>query len=449
MSDSAKSRASETSSNYRDNSLEAALSAARRAFAEANPKSRDHNQMAATVLPGGNTRTVIYTPPFPLTIAKGENAYLWDIDGHRYVDFLGEYTAGLFGHSHPVLRKAIARGVERGLSLGGHNTDEAELARLIVQRFKSIELVRFTNSGTEANMMAITAAVGFTGRTKLVVFEGAYHGSVLRYPAGDKLSSNAPYDTEILPYNDVGTLERYFAEHPGQVAGALIEPMMGSAGCVPATPQFLQAVRDVTRRDGALLIFDEVQTSRLAPGGLQSVHGIDPDLTTVGKYLAGGVSFGAFGGAKAIMEQFDPRRKGGLSHAGTFNNNSITMSCGVAVLSELFDDRACAELNQRGDRLRKRINGLAAEHRVRMTASGLGSIMNIHFVDGPISDAWQAKRSSSDLRELLWLHMVQSGFWIAQRGMMSLSVLIEDEHVDGIAEAIRGFIQRYGHLFAR
>lgn len=437
------------SGGARDNSLEAALSAARRAYEQANPKSRAQNQLAAEVLPGGNTRTVIYTPPYPLTIAKGEGAFLWDIDGHRYTDFLGEYTAGLFGHSHPALRDAIARGVERGLSLGGHNSDEAKLARLIVDRFPSIDLVRFTNSGTEANIMAITAAIGFTKRTRIVVFEGAYHGSVLRYPAGEKPASNAPYEVEILPYNDVDAATEFFTRSGQDVAAVLIEPMMGSAGCIPAAPEFLRALRDLTKRFGAVLIFDEVQTSRLAPGGLQTFHNIRPDMTTVGKYLAGGVSFGAFGGAKVIMDQFDPRLKGGLSHAGTFNNNSITMSCGVTVLGELFDDEACAALNRRGDRLRERINALAAECDVRMMASGLGSIMNLHFVDGPVADAWAVKKGPQDLRELLWLHMVNSGFWIAQRGMMSLSLLIDDKDTDAMLDAIGEFIDRYGHLFPR
>lgn len=399
-------------------------------------------------MPGGNTRTVIYTSPFPITIASGEVVTLWDVDGHCYTDFLGEYTAGLFGRTHPVIRAAVLRGLDRGLTLSGHNKDEAELARILTERFDSLELVRFTNSGTEANLMAITAALAFTKRNRIVVFEGAYHGSVLGYPAGGEIKGNAPYNALILPYNDLTTLADVFEKEGDTIAAVLVEPMMGSAGCVPASQEFLRKARSLTHKHGSLLIFDEVQTSRLAPGGLQGLYNIMPDLTTLGKYIAGGLSFGAFGGATSIMAQFDPRRADALRHAGTFNNNSISMSCGVAVMQQLFDKEACIRLNEKGDNLRERLNGLAKSQGLPMHVSGLGSIMNVHFVDQPINNARDARVTSPKLRELLWLEMLNAGFWIAPRGMMSLSLAHEDSDIDSLCEAMAEFLSNHADLIA-
>src|SRR4029077_13509181 len=243
---------------------------------------------------------------------------LEDADGHQYVDLLGEYSAGLYGHSNPVVIQAMTDALQEGVSRGAHTRYEVDLAEAVCARFASIESVRFTNSGTEANLMALSAARAFTGRGRVMVFRGGYHGGLLTFADGPS-PVNVPYDVLLAEYNDAagaGGLGREHAgsppvvpvvrEHAGSLACVLVEPMLGSGGCIPGDPAFLSGLREATRQAGALLIFDEVMTSRPGPGGLQERLAIRPDLTTLGKYIGGGASFGAFGGRADVMGLFDP-----------------------------------------------------------------------------------------------------------------------------------------------
>src|SRR5712671_2970398 len=321
----------------------AALAEAEELYRARNSKSFDQHREACAVMPGGNTRSAIHVDPFPLTIVRGEGARLWDIDGHEYADFLSEFTAGIYGHSHPAIRKAIDAALEEGLNFGAHNATEARFAAAICARFPSIELVRFTNSGTEANLMAVSAARAITGRPKILVFKGGYHGGVF-YFRGHGSALNAPFDFLLGPYNDLEAVEALVKLHRAELAAILIEPMQGTTGCILAERSFLAGLRSLASETGALLIFDEVMTSRLAPGGLQEVHGIRPDLTTFGKYLGGGFSFGAFGGARRLMERYDPSRADSLAHAGTFNNNVMSMSAGVTGLRDIYTPDAARAL---------------------------------------------------------------------------------------------------------
>src|SRR5204862_3478052 len=265
-----------------------------------HPKSLALYEEACAALPGGNTRHSIYSDPFPLTMVKGEGSRLWDLDGHEYVDFLSEFTAGLYGHSHPLIRRALDQALDSGVNFGAHGAAEARFAEAICARFPSIELVRFTNSGTEANLMAVAAARAITGRGKILVFNGGYHGGVF-YFRGKGSAVNAPFDFLLAEYNDIAGTRALVAPHRGDLAAIMIEPMLGGSGCIPASREFLADLRALARETGAVLIFDEVMTSRLAPGGLQEVHGILPDMTTLGKYVGGGMSFGAFGGKASLM----------------------------------------------------------------------------------------------------------------------------------------------------
>src|SRR5215469_6316389 len=298
----------------------AALAEAEELYRACNPKSLAQHREACAALPGGNTRSAIHVDPFPLTMTCGEGARLWDLDGHEYVDFLSEFTAGIYGHSHPAIRGAIEAALDGGLNFGAHNALEARFAAAICARFPSIELVRFTNSGTEANLMAVSAACAITGRPKILVFKGGYHGGVF-YFRGNGSRLNAPFDYLLGRYNDLSAVEALVQPHRRELAAILVEPMQGTTGCIPADRAFLAGLRTLADDTDALLIFDEVMTSRLAPGGLQEAHGIYADLTTLGKYVGGGMSFGAFGGRADIMERFDPRRLDAFQHAGTFNNN--------------------------------------------------------------------------------------------------------------------------------
>ncbi|MEQ9738041.1 MAG: aminotransferase class III-fold pyridoxal phosphate-dependent enzyme, partial [Algiphilus sp.] len=256
--------------------LDQALDAAIAGFTAANPGSARRLREAETFMPGGNTRSVLFYAPFPLCMVKGWGARLQDTDGHVYVDMLGEYTAGLFGHSEPAVRTAIDKVLDDGINLSGHNHLEADLARLLCERFASLEMVRFTNSGTEANLMALATALAATGRQKILVFQNAYHGSMISFPTGGS-RVNVPYEFVLAPYNDIDAALRTARQHEGDLAAILVEPMLGAGGAIPADPQFLQALRDEATRQTAVLIFDEVMTSRLSPGGRQKLLGITPD----------------------------------------------------------------------------------------------------------------------------------------------------------------------------
>jgi len=429
----------------RSDDLQNAVTAATERFRAANPKSLAQYSAATAVMPGGNTRTVLYNDPFPLAIARGDGCRLWDLDGHEYVDMLGEFTAGIFGHTNEVIRSAVIAALDQGIDLSGHTVAEAELARAICDRFPSIALVRFTNSGTEANLMALAAATAFTGRRRILVFQGGYHGGVLGFARG-RSAANVPHDFIVSTYNDVDETQRLIETHGDELAAILVEPMLGSAGCIPGDRPFLEMLRDASSACGAALILDEVMTSRLSAGGLQRALGIAPDLTTLGKYLGGGLSFGAFGGRQDIMQQFDPRRPNALPHAGTFNNNIVTMSAGVAGLTKVFTPAAADALNARGDALRRRLNAACSGRRLQFT--GIGSLMCAHPVDGIIRTAADAAAVDPLLRDLLYFDMLERGFYLARRGFIALSLAIGDDEIRRFEDAISGVLEQRADFFA-
>ncbi|MEM7538878.1 MAG: aspartate aminotransferase family protein, partial [Chloroflexota bacterium] len=423
--------------------LDQALQEAHEAYIARNPKSQAQNAAAAEVMPGGNTRTVLFNPPFPLIIEKTQGVQVRDIDGHEYIDYLGEYTAGIYGHSHPVIRAALDKALDGGVNYGGPNLMEAELAKAVCERFPAIDLVRFTNSGTEANLMALSAARVYTKRNKLMVFETGYHGGVLYFSTGGGSPVNAPYDFVVAPtYNDIEETRTIIAEHSDDLAAIILEPMLGGGGCIPADHDFLQMLRDETSKRGIVLIFDEVMTSRLAPGGMQEIHNIMPDMTTLGKYVGGGMSFGAFGGNQELMGLYDPRRADALPHAGTFNNNVLTMSAGLAGMTEVYTPEAAIALNARGDQLRERLNTLCQRHEATMQFTGIGSMMTAHMTDAPVRTPQDAAKGNMKLRELLFFDLNESGIWIAPRGMFVLSVPTGDAECDALVDAVETFIER-------
>ncbi len=428
--------------------VRAALAEAEEQYRARNPKSLAQHQAACAAMPGGNTRASIHVDPFPLTMAKGEAARLWDLDGHEYADFLSEFTAGIYGHSHPAIRKAIEAALAGGLNFGAHTEIEARFAAAVCARFPSIELVRFTNSGTEANLMAVSAARAITGRPKILVFGGGYHGGGF-YFRGHGSPLNAPFEFLLGRYNDLEALETLVRPHRQELAAILVEPMQGTTGCIPAERGFLAGLRALANETGALLIFDEVMTSRLAPGGLQEVRGILPDLTTLGKYLGGGMSFGAFGGRAEIMERFDPRRPDAFQHAGTFNNNVLTMNAGLVGLTEVYTPERARTLNQSGDRLRQRLNAAVCRPGLAMQFTGIGSMMSVHMADGPIRSEEDAARGNGALRDLFWFDLVASGIWFAKRGMFALSIALDDEDGDKLVAAVEEFAQTRAPLFGQ
>src|SRR5215204_1683262 len=427
--------------------IAAALADAQEQYRGRNPKSLTQYEEACAALPGGNTRSAIYVEPFPLTMVKGEGAHLWDLDGHEYIDFLSEFTAGLFGHSHPAIRRALDAALDTGWNMGAHGPAEAKFAAAICARFPSIDLVRFTNSGTEANLMAVAAACALTGRGKVLVFKGGYHGGLF-YFRGKGSPVNAPYDFLLAQYNDIAGTRAAVEPHRGDLAAILIEPMLGGSGCIPATREFLADLRALASETGAVLIFDEVMTSRLAPGGLQEVHGILPDMTTLGKYVGGGMSFGAFGGKAGLMEWFDPRRKDGFQHAGTFNNNVLTMNAGYVGLTEIYPPERARALNDFGDGLRERLGAVVRRRGLPMQFTGIGSMIGVHMTDAPIGCEADALKGNSELLDLFYFDLLARGIWLAKRGMMALSIALDERDADKLVAAVEEFAETRAPLFA-
>ena len=420
--------------------LDDALHAARTRYVDVHPRSAQLAERARVVLPGGNTRSVLHIDPFAFRVAKADGAYLHDVDGHVYLDLLGDYSAGLLGHRPQVVVDAVEATLARGWSMGAMAEPEIAFAEAVVSRFGSLEQVRFTNSGTEANLMAVRTARHVTGRPRVVVFDGGYHGGLLYFgPAGAPL--RAPFDYAVLQYNDIAAVEKEFATHGERIACVLVEPMLGASGCIPGDPAFLATLRRCTHETGSLLIFDEVMTSRLSLGGAQQLLGITPDMTVLGKYLAGGLSFGAFGGRRDVMAAFDP--DGGLTHGGTFNNNAFTMAVGVAVHEKAVTAAALAALTARGDRLRQGLAEVFASSPLPFSVTGWGSLCTIHPVDGAIRSAADARAGDARWRGLLFHELLAEGFYFAQRGYLALSMDVADADVARFIDAVAGFCERH------
>ncbi|KAI0024319.1 pyridoxal phosphate-dependent transferase [Xylariomycetidae sp. FL0641] len=423
--------------------VESALAAAVARFEAANPTSKQLHATAAGLLPGGNTRTLLHTSPFPLSMARGRGAFVWDEDGHKYTDFVGELTAGLYGHSHPAIRAAVLSTFDAvGLSLGATTAQEARYAGLLCQRF-GLERVRFANTGTEANLHALNGARAFTGRRKVLVFGGGYHGAVLSFGGGQVAPNNVDRgDWVVGTYNDAAGARELIRATP-DLAAVAVEAMQGAGGCVVASPEFLRAVETAARAAGVVFVLDEVMTSRLGPGGLRRAAGLRPDLVTLGKYLGGGFPFGAFGGRADVMAVYDPRRGGALAHSGTFNNNSMTLHAGYAGLATVFTEDVSVAFNAQGDAFRARLQLVCEGTKISFT--GLGSIMTAHFSDFPPDDirCVTGVQERTDLKDLFWFEMLENGFWTTRRGMFALILDTPDEELDRFVACVEEFVKKY------
>lgn len=425
--------------------LERAIKDTRARYAANNPRSKAADQHAGKFMPGGNTRSVLHYDPFPLTMVDGKGADLIDLDGHRYADFLCEYSAGLFGHSDPIIRAAVHEALDRGVSMGAPTHYERELAGLLCHRFSSIEKLRFCNSGTEANLMALTTARMVTGREKIIVFNGAYHGGVLKFPKG--LSNfNVPFEYVLAEYNDTGRVEELIRKLDSQLAAVIVEPLLGAGGNIPGTREFLKMLRRETRNVGALLIFDEVKTARIGPSGIQGLMRIKPDLTTLGKFIGGGLPTGAFGGSSKLMSHYNPKKPDAWNHAGTFNNNVCSMAAGAAGIGEIYTQQRASEFLDWSEAFRRALNEMFTEKDVPMYCNGLGSIFAIHFSKVPVKHVSDISSGCFSLRPLLHMEMLQEGVLIAGRGDVFQSLPMTEKHLFKLSLALENFIDRHKPL---
>ncbi len=280
-----------------------------------------------------------------------------------------------------------------------------------------------------------------------MAFWGAYHGSVLSFGGGE-VSLNVPFPMVMADYNDLEGTMALIEENASDLAAVIIEPMTGAGGCISADTEFLQALRDATAKHGIILVFDEVMTSRLSPGGLQALVGVTPDITTLGKYLGGGLTFGGFGGRADLMDRFDPRRADAYPHSGTFNNNILTMSAGYTGLTEVFTPEANKALNAAGDDVRQRIGAVIEKHGATAQVTGRGSMMVVHFCDGPMRGPMDTARSSKQASTLFHLDMMGRGKYVVPRGMINQSLPMTDGDRDGLVEAIDEFFSEYSGLLS-
>ncbi len=407
-------------------------------FADRNPESRRHYEAARAHLPGGHTRTVLTHAPFPLVFASGQDSLLHDVDGHTYIDMLGDYTAGLLGHSEHRVIDAVTAALNTNTSVGGIHPAEARLAKLMCERF-ALDRVRFTNSGSEANLMAITTATQATGRNKIMVFHGGYHGGLLYFATG-AAPWNAPYDFVIAPYNDAPGTSALIAQHADALAAVVMEPMLGSGGCVPADADFVQRIFADAQRVGAVVIADEVMTSRHGARGMFALLGVQPDIATYGKYLGGGFSFGAFGGRAELLDQFDTspetHRSKVVAHAGTFNNNMSSMTAGCVVLSDVYTSEVAIAHTARGDEFRESVAAVLAQSGLPVSVSGFGSMMSLHALKKPPRTSTDVALRDNDLQELLFFGLLERGVYIASRGMMNLSLPLGDDQLGAVLDAL-------------
>ncbi|KAK1970970.1 aminotransferase class-III [Colletotrichum sublineola] len=393
-----------------------------------NEKSRQVNNNASGSLPGGTTRSVLHYHPFPLAFSGGHECHLTSVDGHEYLDFVSEYCAGMFGHSHPKIIAAIESVAKNGFTLGGPSPKEGELGALLVERFPSIDAIRFCNSGTEANTMAIATALHFVGRRKILVCENGYHGGTLAFTPGNPLI--LPHDFIYGRYNDIEFTRPKITEDVGVI---IVEPMQGAAGMIEGSREFLNFLRDEATRVGAVLIFDEVITSRLKYGGLQEHFGITPDMTTIGKHFGGGFSFGAFGGRKEIMDLYDPESPRCLFHSGTWNNNLFSMTAGIAA-TKLLSREALERNNELGDKLRSDMAAtFASKDASIVTLTGFGSAIGVHF-NGPLADK---------LQDLFFFYLLEKRIYVGRRGFLALNLTHGEEHTTRVLEAVREFCDKF------
>ncbi len=439
-----------------------------RAYAAPDSRSARLFQQAQEVLPGGNSRTTVFVPPYPPYAAEGHGCWIVDVDGDRRLDFLNNYTSLIHGHAHPVVSELAAARLGRGTAFPLPTAEEVELAALLVERLPAVEHVRFTNSGTEAVMVAIKAARAFTGRPKIAKFEGAYHGAYdyvevslasapenwgpLGEPASVAYSRGTPpsvlHEVVVLPFNHAEAAVRRIEREAKELAAVILDPLPYRVGLIPATAEFLHAVREVTAAHGILLIFDEVISFRVGYEGAQGCFGVRPDLTTLGKIIGGGFPVGAVGGWADVMAVFDPRGgKPAVPHAGTFNANPVTMAAGLAAM-RLLDRQAFRRLEELGDRLRDGIRTGFKQAGVPGSVTGLGSLFRIHPTERPLSDYRSARQDPAEAARLgsVVRFLLDHGVLLAPNGLGCLSTPMGEAEIETFLEVFETALLEWGEV---
>lgn len=424
-------------------------------------KSREIFRRARQLIPGGvnsPARAFGAVGGEPIVFRGAQGAYLYDVDGNRYLDYIGSWGPMILGHRHPRVLSAVLEALDRAMSFGAPTEAENVLAELITAAMPSIEMVRLVNSGTEATMSAIRLARGYTGRDVIVKFAGNYHGHVdsllvaagssaatLAVPDSPGVTVGTSRDTLVLRYNDVAGLQAAFAGHGQRIAGLILEPVVGNMGCVLPTPEFLQTARALTSEHGALLIFDEVMTGfRVAYGGAQSLFGIAPDLTTLGKIVGGGMPLGAYGGKAEIMSSVLPAGK--VFQAGTLSGNPVATAAGIATLQVLRDQSPYGDLEQLSARLAEGLDAAATQAGLPHTLPRVGSMMTLFFNPDPVTDWDVAARSDRERFARFFWGLIDRGVYLpcSQFEALFVSAAHTAADIDATVAAARDVLATLG-----
>ena len=413
---------------------------------------------AREYMPGGDTRTTAHYLPYPAFMDRAEGCHIYDVDGHRYIDFMNNFTTLILGHAHPKVVEAVTEQVRLGTVFAAPTESQIRLAQMICERVPSIEQLRFCSCGSEATMLAVRAARAFTGKQNIMKMEGGYNGNhdlgeislapippkagpieePVTLPADKGTALSAISDLVVTPFNEPEITEKLIKKHKDDLAALIMEPMLGGLGMIPPKPGYLQAIRQITEENNVLLILDEVITLRLSYGGVQGMFDIKPDLTAMGKIIGGGLPTGALGGRKEIMQLFSPEMPDFMWHASTFSGNPLTMAAGIAALEELKPD-VYDRLNKMGDSLRDGFNNAFKEIGIRGQATGLGSLVNVHFTDKPLNNARDSVNGLFEAGAIpmhFHLSMLRQGIFPASRQMYCISTPMTEQEINQAIAAL-------------
>lgn len=412
-----------------------------------NMNSKELFERSKKYLPGGVDSPVRSFKPYPFFVEKAKGSKLWDVDGNEYIDHCLGYGPLILGHGNSLVQENVYKQIENGTTYGAPTENEIKLAKMVVERFPAAEMVRFVNSGTEATMSAIRLARGFTGKNKIIKFEGSYHGAhdyvLVKSGSGAATlpdSLGIPGDTVIntlsCPFNDEDALTNLIAGEKDEIAAIIVEPVMGNIGCVEPNEAYLKFLREITEENNIVLIFDEVITGfRLSRGGAQTYYSVTPDLVTMGKIIGGGFPMGAFAGKKELMEMIAPQ--GNVYQAGTFNGNPVSVTAGISTLKQLNQD-FYKSLNKKGNYLREQIENIVENLNLNLKPVGLASMFQIYFNSEKVTNYEIAKKSDTDKFSVYFHELIKKGIFIppSQFECNFLSSSHSDEDLEKLIIAI-------------